>query len=130
VEENVMLSSRRIRATIPAADLGRARQWYEEKLGLTPRAEVPAGLLYDLGGGTGFLLYPTSAAGKAPNTLASFTSTDVKGDVAMLRRRGVVFEDYDFPGLKTIDGVADMDGLKSAWFKDSEGNILAIGEES
>ena len=123
-----MLSDRRVYATIPAADLGRAKQWYEEKLGLTPRGEEPMGAIYDLGDGTGFLLYPTPAAGQAPNTLATFSSKDVPGDVAALRKRGVTFEEYDFPGLKTTDGVAQLGDRQAAWFKDSEGNILAIGD--
>ena len=124
-----MLSGRKVYPTIPASDLARARAWYEEKLGLSPRSEVTTGLVYDLGGGTGFLLYPTGAAGQAPNTLATFSSTDVKADVAALRARGVVFEDYDFPGPKTVDGVAAIGDGKAAWFKDSEGNILAIGDD-
>jgi hypothetical protein len=86
------------------------------------------GLIYDLGGGTGFLLYPTPNAGQAPNTLMTFSSTDVRGDVAQLRDRGVVFEDYDLPGLKTENGIATLGGRAGAWFKDSEGNILAIGD--
>jgi len=125
-----MLSDRRVYATIPAADISRARRWYDEKLGLKPRAEEEMGFIYDLGGGTGFLLYPTGAAGKAPNTLATFSSSDVKADVAALRKRGVVFEEYDMPGLKTVDGIATIGGRSGAWFKDSEGNILAIGEEA
>jgi catechol 2,3-dioxygenase-like lactoylglutathione lyase family enzyme len=124
-----MLSARRVFATIPAADIERARRWYKEKLGLEPRAEEPMGLIYDLGGGTGFLLYPTPNAGQAPNTLMTFSSTDVRGDVTELRDRGVVFEDYDLPGLKTSNGIAMLGGRAGAWFKDSEGNILAIGEE-
>jgi len=125
-----MLSTRRVYATIPAADIERARKWYEEKLGLRPRAQEPMGLIYDLGAGTGFLLYPTPNAGQAPNTLASFSSTDVKSDVAALKKRGVKFEDYDFPGLKTENSIAMIGGRAGAWFKDSEGNILAIGEGS
>jgi len=125
-----MLSDRRVYATIPASDIARARQWYADKLGLRPKREMPTGLIYDLGEGTGFLLYSTTVAGQAPNTLASFSSTDVKADVAQLRQRGVVFEEYDFPGLKTVDGVASIGGINGAWFKDSEGNILAIGEEA
>ena len=85
------------------------------------------GAIYDLGGGTGFLLYPTPSAGQAPNTLMSFASSDVKADVKALRQRGVVFEEYDFPGLKTLDGVARIGERDGAWFKDSEGNILALG---
>ena len=123
-----MFSGHHIFATIPASDLQRARSWYQEKLGLKPNREHEEGLVYELGDGTGFLLYPTSYAGQAPNTLASFESSDVPGDVADLKRRGVKFEDYDLPGLKTVDSIATIGGLKGAWFKDSEGNILAIGE--
>lgn len=125
-----MLASRKAYATIPVADMARAQKWYADKLGLVPRAIEDMGAIYDGGGGTAFLLYPTPNAGKAPNTLMTFSSTDVPGDVAALRKRGVVFEEYDFPGLKTEDGVATIGTRKGAWFKDSEGNILAIGDEA
>jgi catechol 2,3-dioxygenase-like lactoylglutathione lyase family enzyme len=121
-----MLAKRRVAATIPASDLARAKRWYEEKLGLKPVREAPYGIDYVLGDGTRFGLYPTGNAGKAPNTLMGFSSTDVVGDVAALRKLGVKFEDYDLPQLKTVGGIASMDGAKAAWFKDSEGNILAI----
>ena len=121
-----MLADRRVYAKIPAADLERARRWYEEKLGLKPTSREEAGLIYELGEGTGFLLYATSLAGKAPNTLASFSSTDIKADIAALEKRGVVFEDYDLPGLKTENHIATMGTRHGAWFKDSDGNILAL----
>lgn len=125
-----MLSDRKFYPTIPASDLDRAVKWYDEKLGLRPRVAELMGYTYELGSGTGFLLYPTANAGQAPNTLATFSSSDVKADVAALRARGVVFEEYDFPGLKTEGGVAQMgEGRWAAWFKDSEGNILAIGND-
>jgi catechol 2,3-dioxygenase-like lactoylglutathione lyase family enzyme len=124
-----MLGSRRAFATIPAADIDRAKRWYEEKLGLRPTRENPAGISYETGGGSGFLLYPTSNAGKAPNTLMSFEAKDIVADVRALKQRGVVFEEYDLPGLKTVDSIATLGSLRGAWFKDSEGNILAIGEE-
>ncbi len=125
-----MLSNRKFYPTIPAADLDRAVKWYEEKLGLKPVTQELSGYTYELGSGSGFLLYPTPNAGQAPNTLATFSSDDVEADVAMLRERGVVFEEYDFPGLKTEDGVAAMgEDRYAAWFKDSEGNILAIGND-
>ena len=124
-----MLSGRKVYATIPATDLERASRWYAEKLGLKATKTAEMGMVYELGNGTGFLLYPTSNAGQAPNTLATFSSTDVKADVTALRARGVVFEEYDFPGLKTENGIAMLGDRMGAWFKDSEGNILAIGEE-
>ncbi|HTJ58614.1 MAG TPA: VOC family protein [Devosiaceae bacterium] len=124
-----MLSGHHVFATIPAADLERARTWYEEKLGLKPaREQEEEGLIYELADGSAFLLYSTTNAGQAPNTLATFDSNDVPSDVAALKQRGVKFEDYDLPGLKTENSIASIGGLKAAWFKDSEGNILAIGE--
>lgn len=122
-----MLANRHVYPTIPAADLARAEAWYKDKLGLEPDSTTPAGSIYKLDDGTGFLLYPTGNAGLAPNTLMTFDSDDVRADVEALRARGVSFEDYDFPGLKTEDGVARVGDGQAAWFKDSEGNILAIG---
>ena len=124
-----MLSQRSVYPTIPASDLSRAQRWYEEKLGLKPRTVEPMGAIYNAGSGTGFLLYPTPNAGQAPNTLMTFFSSDVRADVIALRARGVVFEEYDFPGLKTVDGVAKLGDRDGAWFRDSEGNILAIGTQ-
>jgi catechol 2,3-dioxygenase-like lactoylglutathione lyase family enzyme len=123
-----MLTDRRAFPTIPASDLNRAKTWYRDKLGLAPTVEDPMGNFYALADGTGFVIYPTQFAGKAPNTLMSFGSKDVRGDVKTLRARGVVFEDYDFPGLKTEDGIARLGDSLGAWFKDSEGNILAIAD--
>ena len=123
-----MLAKRRVYATIPATDIKRAKRWYEEKLGLKPSSESDMGAQYVLGNGTGFLLYPTQFAGKAPNTLLGFESTDVETDVAALKKKGVKFEEYDMPGLKTVNSIATMGGGKGAWFKDSEGNILSISE--
>ena len=124
-----MLGNRRANATIPTTDMERAKRWYEQKLGLKPSRETPVGCAYDTGGGTGFFLYPTPNAGKAPNTLMSFEAKDIVADVRALEERGVVFEEYDIPGLKTVDSIATLDSLRGAWFRDSEGNILAIGEE-
>jgi hypothetical protein len=113
--------------------MARAKAWYKDKLGLVPDREDPLGATYQLAGGTAFLLYPTMAAGQAPNTLMTFESRDVPADVAALKARGVKFEDYDMPGLKTEDGIATLPGgiggmdFRGGWFKDSEGNILAIG---
>lgn len=126
-----MFSQLEVYPTIPASDLNRARQFYADKLGLTPSQEVEGvGLLYQVGGGTYFLLYETPAAGTAQNTAMSFRSTTLEQDMADLRARGVVFEDYDLPGLKTVNGIAELGSGRGGWFKDSEGNILAIGEFS
>lgn len=123
-----MLSNRRAMATIPAADMERAKAWYSDKLGLKPDMSEEAGLIYRLGGGSGFLLYPSPNAGQAPNTLMVFESTDVAADVAALKGRGVKFEEYDLPELKTENSIAAIGSRKAAWFRDSEGNILAVGD--
>jgi catechol 2,3-dioxygenase-like lactoylglutathione lyase family enzyme len=123
-----MLRDGQVFASIPAADLARAKAWYEEKLGLTPDMDMPGGHLYRCGEGTAFLLYETAFAGTGQHTIAGWNVADLDAEMAELRRRGVVFEDYDMPGLKTVDGVADLNGMRGAWFKDSEGNTLNIGQ--
>jgi catechol 2,3-dioxygenase-like lactoylglutathione lyase family enzyme len=121
-----VLTQRRVHTTIPAADLDRARQWYAEKLGFFPVRELPTGLFYDAAEGTRFVLYPSPNAGQAPTTLMGWSTTDVETEVRDLKARGVVFEEYDYPTLKTVDSIATRGNVRSAWFRDSEGNILAI----
>lgn len=121
-----MLTDRRIHATIPAADLGRARRWYEERLGFLPIRELPGGLMYDAAEGTRFIIYPTPTAGQSPNTLMGFATPDIDAEVSELKAAGVVFEDYDFPNLKTVDSIATTGPSRAAWFRDSEGNIIGI----
>lgn len=125
-----MLSDSEIYAVLPASDLGRAREFYKDKLGLEPADERGDGLIYQTKGGPKFLLYETQFAGTAQNTAMNFVTDDLDAEMADLRSRGVQFEEYDFPGLKTENGVAEYDGGRGAWFKDSEGNILAVGEMS
>jgi catechol 2,3-dioxygenase-like lactoylglutathione lyase family enzyme len=122
-----MLNEFDIGVTLPAADLERAKAWYAEKLGFTPEREWPAGARYR-SGSSFFDIYPTSQAGTAKNTAAGWNVDDVDATVEELRSRGVVFEEYDFPGLKTVNGIADLDGERAAWFVDSEGNILSISQ--
>lgn len=114
--------------TLPVSDLARARAFYEEKLGLDPveDADVPDGVFYRLGGQFLFL-YETQAK-RGENTALSLVVEDLDGEMGELRSKGVVFEDYDMPGLKTENGVAEIDGMRGAWFKDSEGNILNISQ--
>lgn len=125
----MLLSDHRAYPTIPAADMSRAKNWYKDKLGLEPAEEHPTGTIYRLAGGTAFQLYETQYAGSAKNTLMFFTSDDMQKDMQALRGRGVKFEEYDMPGLKTENGMATLGPYHGAWFKDSEGNILAIGDE-
>lgn len=124
-----MLTEHRAYATIPAADMRRAKSWYKDKLGVSPTMEDSMGCMYTLGSGSSFLLYPTPNAGMAPNTLLSFSTDDMESEMQDMRRHGVKFEDYDMPGLKTVNGIATMGKFHAAWFKDSEGNILAVGDE-
>ena len=115
--------------TIAVTDLKRARSFYEDKLGFPKPEGVSQAAMYQLGGGTGILLYERK--GRPPvadHTLVSFEVEDIAKEMKELRSKGIKFEEYDFPGLKTVDGVADMDGEKAAWFKDPDGNILAVGE--
>jgi catechol 2,3-dioxygenase-like lactoylglutathione lyase family enzyme len=125
-EDTMSFANRKATAMLPAKDTARARRWYADMLGLTPAEELgEMGAVYDFGG-TRVFLYPTQFAGTAGHTILSFECTDLAADMAALRGRGVVFLDYDLPGLKTVDGVADFGSLKNAWCKDSEGNILGF----
>lgn len=125
------LANAKIIPTLPAADMARAKKYYQDKLGLSPVSETSGGALYECGGGTGFFLFPSANAGKCPTTYAGWEVDDVEATVKELKSKGVVFEEYDTPAYKTVDGIATLpDGTKAAWFKDSEGNILAISKMS
>lgn len=121
-----MLKDCRILPTIPARDLDRARVWYEDKLGLTPDQEPPGALRYRVGENTWFLLFSSSGAGTVQHQAAAWVVEDLEAEVAELRGRGVAFEEYDMPGLRTVDGIAATPVGKGAWFKDSEGNVLTM----
>jgi catechol 2,3-dioxygenase-like lactoylglutathione lyase family enzyme len=125
----VLLADFPLTPRLPAADIDRAREWYEAKLGLKPDhiEEVGQGLWYQTGGAW-FYLYPTPAAGTAQNTAAGWTVTDLEAVVEELRGRDVAFEDYDFGEMRTENGVLNLGGYKAAWFRDSEGNILELSE--
>ena len=124
-----MLTGVSVTANVPAADLGRARSFYADVLGLSPTAEFDdAGMLiYRTDGGTVFSIYQTEYAGQAGHTIAQFHVNDVESEARALQSKGVVLETYDMPGVEWDDGVANMGGMgKAAWFKDSEGNILCL----
>ncbi|MGH8796296.1 MAG: VOC family protein [Caldimonas sp.] len=121
-----MLQSSPMYAYIPARDVARAREFYEKKVGFTPKQEIAGGVLYEFGAGTACFLYPTPNAGTSKASQAFWAVDDVEREVAELRARGVVFENYDMPGEKSASGVVTAGGAKAAWFKDSEGNILAL----
>ena len=124
-----MLNNSAITANIPASDLGRAKAFYADKLGLEPTQESPGGVVYKTAGGTTFFLYETDYAGQAGHTIAQFHVGDVAEEVEQLRGRGVAFEHYDLPGTSWEGDIASMEGMgKAAWFTDSEGNILCIDD--
>ncbi len=115
-------------AALPAQDMERARKFYEQKLGLTPEEVAPdGGVLYKTGS-TGFLVFPSMGKPSGDHTQVGLDVEDVAAAVSELKKSGVKFEEYDFPGFKTKDGIAEMGGEKGAWFKDTEGNLLALGE--
>jgi catechol 2,3-dioxygenase-like lactoylglutathione lyase family enzyme len=113
-------------ATIPTTDLAKTRRFYEDVLGLDVAREHPGGVAFRTGQ-TFMELYPTKSAGTAQHTLGAFEVEDIDAAVATLRGRGVTFEEYDMPQLKTVNGLAELPGgTRVAWFKDPEGNILGI----
>lgn len=117
-----------LHTVLPAANLQRARTFYHDKLSLDPDQVVDGSLMYHLSPEMGFEIYETSNAGTAQNTQMGWMSDDLESEMSTLRERGVVFEEYDVPGMKTVSGVATMDGMKAAWFRDSEGNFICISQ--
>ena len=124
-----IISNAAAATSIPAVDLDRAKRFYGETLGLeTSPMPLPEGsAMFMAGEGTRIFLYEREGT-KAEHTAIMFSVADFDGAIDELRSLGVVLEDYDQPGLKTVNGIADMGGSKTAWFKDSEGNILNIFE--
>jgi catechol 2,3-dioxygenase-like lactoylglutathione lyase family enzyme len=131
-----MLDDGAVATRLPAQDLQRARAFYAEKLGLEPAEERPGGLLYRCASGE-FALFETDGAPSGSHTQMAWQVGDIEAVVAQLSARGVVFEEYGLPGLTTVGGIAQVDGNylskgnvgeRAAWFKDSEGNLLAIGQ--
>jgi len=118
-----MLKSQPVFTALPVTDPARARKFYAEKLGLTPTE--PDGDFYECGEGTRFVI---SKMGSKPggHTQMVFAVDDIARTLRDLRSKGVVFEEYDYPTLKTVDGIFDSGDLKAAWFKDSEGNMIGI----
>jgi catechol 2,3-dioxygenase-like lactoylglutathione lyase family enzyme len=131
-----MLEDGKVVARIPVQDLQRARSFYAEKLGLEPSEERPGGLLYRCGEGE-FALFESTGAASGTHTQMGWEVEDIEATVEQLRARGVVFEEYDFPGLKTVNGIAEVAGNypskggvgeKAAWFRDVDGNLFGIGQ--
>jgi catechol 2,3-dioxygenase-like lactoylglutathione lyase family enzyme len=130
-----MLNEGRVATRLPAQDMERARAFYADKLGLEPAEERRGGLRYLCAAGE-FALFESAGAPSGEHTQMGWEVDDIDATVAELRSRGVVFEEYDIPGLATVDGIADIEdnypskgtGERAVWFRDSEGNLLGIGQ--
>ena len=130
-----MLANAKVATRLPAQDLERARAFYSEKLGLEPAEERQGGLRYRVAGGE-FAIFQSGGEPSGEHTQMGFEVEDIDAAVAELRQRGVVFEEYDIPGLTTVGGIADIEGNypskgtgeRAAWFHDSEGNLLGVGQ--
>ena len=125
-----MLNDSKVMANIPAGDLARARDFYADKLGLTPVQEIAGEVLvYRTSGGTEFQIYRTDYAGQAGHTIAQWHVADIEAEVHDLKAKGVTFETYDMPGVTWDGEIASMEDMgRAAWFKDSEGNTMCLDQ--
>jgi predicted enzyme related to lactoylglutathione lyase len=122
-----MLNIKSSAPAIPAQDIKRARDFYEQKIGLKPSEVQPDGGVMYSTGDTGFLVFPSMGKPSGEHTQMAFEVGDVPGAVNELKSKGVKLEEYDYPNFKSKDGLVDMpDGTKGAWFKDTEGNLIAL----
>ncbi|WP_328622563.1 VOC family protein [Streptomyces sp. NBC_00354] len=135
-DDRNILARARVSTRLPAQDLDRARRFYAEQLGLEPVDERPGGLLYRCAG-TEFVLFRSMGASPGTFTQMALEVDDIETAVSELEQRGVVFEEVDVPGFRTKDGIAEIEGNypskgargeRAAWFRDSEGNLLGVGE--
>jgi catechol 2,3-dioxygenase-like lactoylglutathione lyase family enzyme len=124
-----MLSASHVTTMLPVKDMTRARAFYEGRLGLKPEGLKPDGKFTYVVGGSTLALFPKDEGTKADHTAVSFQVPDIAAAIGQLKGKGVVFEDYDFPGLKTVDHVCVLGAEKAAWFKDTEGNYLCLHED-
>jgi len=125
-QELAMLQQSPLYAYIPAKDVPRARRFYEQTLGFKPARETEGGVVYEFAEHTACFLYPTPNAGTSQASQAFWEVKDIEREVAELKARGVQFEHYDMPGAKADSDIVTAGGAKAAWFKDTEGNIMAI----
>ena len=124
-----MLRSGQVTVMLPVKDLARARRFYEQGLGLAPGGLKPDGKFVYRCGGTVLALFPRPGGTKAEHTALSFRVDDIEKEIRELEARGVVFAEYDLPGLKTVEHVCVLGSEKAAWFLDPEGNILCLHED-
>jgi predicted enzyme related to lactoylglutathione lyase len=125
-----MLSDARFETALPCSDLQRAKSFYADRLGLAPADDGAAGAFYQGRDGTRFILFPSSGSASGSHSQMGFIVADLDVEVRALKQRGVQFEEYDFPGFDKATGIADVGGTRGAWFKDSEGNLLGLVEQT
>jgi catechol 2,3-dioxygenase-like lactoylglutathione lyase family enzyme len=125
-----MLSDAGVLTTLPVSDLERAKRFYREMLGLRPLQELPQGLLYECVDGGRFLLYLTVAQSPSEHTQMSFVVSDIEGEIGDLKADGVSFEEYDLQDLTTVWSIAYTRSAESAWFRDSEGNLIGLTQST
>jgi predicted enzyme related to lactoylglutathione lyase len=123
-----MLNDASVTVMLPVIDMGRARAFYENRLGLQAGTLKPDGKFTYRVGGTAIALFPKPEGTKAEHTAVSFKVDDITAAIESLKQRGVAFEDYDFPDFKTVNHVCVLGAEKAAWFKDTEGNYLCLHE--
>jgi catechol 2,3-dioxygenase-like lactoylglutathione lyase family enzyme len=126
------LSDHRVEAALAVSDLQRARRFYEHQLGLVPGEEEEQGVRYPCAQGSGIFVYLSAEnAGRSPATAAGWFVDDLDATIDELASRGVSFESYDHPGIKTDErGIFDAGHFRAAWIKDPDGNTLAISQVS
>jgi catechol 2,3-dioxygenase-like lactoylglutathione lyase family enzyme len=125
-----VLGSARVETIIPVTDLDRSEKFYGDTLGLKKvPLPMPGYVRFEAGAGTTLCLYARGET-KTEHTLAGFNVPSLESAMKEMRGKGITFEEYDFPGFKTVNGVFAMDKIKTAWFKDPDGNILCIDEVS
>lgn len=124
-----MLAHARITTLLPVVDMARARHFYEHCLGLEPGGLKPDGKFVYRFGDSELALFPKPGGTRAEHTAVSFQVPHIRAEIAALKALGVVFENYDYPGLKTVEHVCVLGAEQAAWFKDTEGNVLCLHED-
>ena len=129
-----MLGKAEIAAIVPVSDVEKAVEFYGGTLGLElqiRRDDLPENREAEFRAGDGTLVvYESVAAGQSRGTVAGFRVDDLDSVVGALRERGVVFEEYDLPDLKTENAIATIGDLRASWARDPDGNIIAFEQRT